>query len=142
LNQNNSNIDKQLQDKFSNFTPVPPTFVWEQIDSKLEAKSKRKRGIIVWSVAASLTVAAISGLMLLMNHNSSNTIQVPVAAVHENASVQKTTQPEVIVPQEEEKINNASAPIQFGGNVTEPASLLNVKALKSLDNALEVVENQ
>jgi len=103
LNQNNSNIDKQLQDKFSNFTPVPPTFVWEQIDSKLEAKSKRKRGIIVWSVAASLTVAAISGLMLLMNHNSSNTIQVPVAAVHENASVQKTTQPEVIVPQEEEK---------------------------------------
>ncbi len=142
MNQNNSNIDKQLQDKFSNFAPVPPAFVWDQLDSKLEAKSKRKRSIIVWSVAASITVAAVSGLMLMMNQSSSINKQMPVSVVRENATIQKTIQPEVIVPQEEEKINNASAPIQFGGNAMEPSSLSNDEGMKAADNALEVVENQ
>lgn len=58
MNQNNSNIDKQLQEKFHNFAPVPPAFVWEEIDTKLNNQNKRKRGMAFWMVAASLTVAA------------------------------------------------------------------------------------
>lgn len=139
MNQNNSNIDQQLQEKFSNFAPAPPAFAWDELNSKLEAKGKRKRGLIVWTVAASLTVAAVSGLMLLINHLDSAQKSVLDTAV--NTQTESNIQPEVNVPQENN--NNTSALPQFGEN-KEHSSKGHVKMNQDKVQELtpEVVENQ
>lgn len=139
MNQNNSNIDQQLQEKFSNFAPAPPAFAWDELNSKLEAKGKRKRGLIVWTVAASLTVAAVSGLMLLINHSDSAQTSVLKTAV--NTQTESNIQPEVNVPQENK--NNTSALPQFGEN-KEHSSQGHVKMNQDQVQELapEVVENQ
>ena len=36
MNNKNPNIDQQLQDKFSEFAPMPAAFAWDQLDAKLD----------------------------------------------------------------------------------------------------------
>ncbi len=103
MNQNNSNIDKQLQEKFSNFAPVPPAFVWDELDSKLDAKNKRKRGLLIWTVAASMTIAAVSSLVFF--NQSNQKAQTTSITNNKGTQVESSIQKSVIVPQNEEKNN-------------------------------------
>lgn len=126
MNQNNSNIDKQLQEKFSNFAPVPPAFVWDELDSKLDAKNNRKRGLLIWSVAASISVAAISGFMFFTQ--SSQTAKSSTAANIKGSQVESSVQTQVVVPQKENQTNvsiaknQSSTGAQFNSNEAgEPA---------------------
>ncbi len=126
MNQNNSNIDKQLQEKFSNFAPVPPAFVWDELDSKLDAKNKRKRGLLIWTVAASMTIAAVSSLVFF--NQSNQKAQTTSITNNKGTQVESSIQKSVIVPQNEEKNNlsTESNPIsvnsQFHSKVVRESS--------------------
>lgn len=57
-----SNIDNQLKEKFSDFSPMQNMLVWSDLESKLDKKDASKRRFAIWTVAATITAIAVSGV--------------------------------------------------------------------------------
>ena len=57
-----SNIDNQLKEKFSDFSPMQNMLVWSDFESKLDKKDASKRRFAIWTVAATITAIAVSGV--------------------------------------------------------------------------------
>ena len=57
-----SNIDNQLKEKFSDFSPMPNMLVWSELESKLDKKDTSKRRFAIWTVAATIAAIAVSGV--------------------------------------------------------------------------------
>ncbi len=62
MKNNGSNIDNQLKEKFSDFSPMPNMLVWSELESKLDNKNDRKRRIAIWSAVAAVSAVVVSGV--------------------------------------------------------------------------------
>ena len=67
----NPNIDQQLQDKFSEFAPMPAAFTWDQLGAKLENKAtKKRRVVLITSIAASSIAVVASSIFYFGGHSN------------------------------------------------------------------------
>jgi hypothetical protein len=70
LNNNQQNIDRIIKEKFENFSPQPPGFIWDNIEANLNEKpavfgTAKVRNIIIFAVSA--IVIILLGWLLLGN---------------------------------------------------------------------------
>ncbi len=70
MNDNQQNIDRIIRDKFENFAPEPPEFIWENIEANLNGKptafdAARVKNIIIFTISA--IVIILLGWLLLGN---------------------------------------------------------------------------
>lgn len=71
MNNKNLNIDQQLQDKLSEFAPMPAAFIWDQLDAKLENKAtKKRRVVLITSIAASTIAVVASSIFYFGGHSN------------------------------------------------------------------------
>jgi hypothetical protein len=108
LNNKNPNIDQQLQDKFSEFAPMPAAFAWDQLDAKLENKASKKRRFVLFTSVAASTVAVVASSIFYFG-GQSNELQ------SENNKIDQV----VIEKSQNNKIDNQNAdksdvPTQIG----------------------------
>lgn len=108
LNNKNPNIDQQLQDKFSEFAPMPAAFAWDQLDAKLENKATKKRRFVLFGSVAASTVAVVASSIFYFG-GQSNELQ------SENNKIDQV----VIEKSQNNKIDNQNAdksdvPTQIG----------------------------
>ena len=65
--RNSKNIDRLFQEKFKDFEASPPPELWENIETKLKGKNKRRKILPIWwktaSVAAILVLFFSIGLL-------------------------------------------------------------------------------
>lgn len=116
MNNKNSNIDQQLQDKFSEFTPMPAAFAWDQLDAKLENKATKKRRFVLFaSVAASAIVVVASSIFYFGGqsnelHSENNKIKNVVIQNNQNKKIANQQVNKINIPTQIEvakKINNS-----------------------------------
>jgi len=74
LNNKNPNIDQQLQNKFSEFAPMPAAFAWDQLDAKLETKATKKRRFVLFTSVAASTIAVVASSVFYFG-GQSNEVQ-------------------------------------------------------------------
>ena len=138
MNNKNPNIDQQLQDKFSEFAPMPAAFAWDQLDAKLETKATKKRRFVLFTSVAASTIAVIASSIFYFG-GQSNELQ------SENNKINNV----VIDKNQNNKIDNKQAnelniPIQTQGNkkITQSNHLQSSVAVsnKSQQN-IEIVTN-
>lgn len=74
MNNKNPNIDQQLQNKFSEFAPMPAAFAWDQLDAKLETKATKKRRFVLFTSVAASTIAVVASSVFYFG-GQSNEVQ-------------------------------------------------------------------
>ncbi len=88
------NIDKLYREGMANYSEAPPTYIWDSIESNLQASKKNKTAIIWWR---SLAAAAITGLIFLSgifwnNNNNENLVTENITSETKNSTILKNTE--------------------------------------------------
>ncbi len=119
MNKKNPNIDQQLQDKFSEFAPMPAVFAWDQLDAKLENKANKKRRFVLFGSVAASTVAVVASSIfyfggqtndLQSENNKNNHVFVPNNGINQ-VDVQQSGK--LNVSSQTEVANNVNHSIQL-----------------------------
>lgn len=116
MNNKNPNIDQQLQDKFSEFTPMPAAFAWDQLDAKLEKKATQKRRFVLYGSVAATAIAVIASSIFYFGGQShelqteNNKINDSVTEKNQNSKIDNIQAHELNVPTQVEvaQIKNQS----------------------------------
>jgi len=70
------NIDRLFQEKFKDFEVAPPEFVWQNIETELQEKKKKRRILPLWfrlsGVAAILVIGMFIGWTFLNDGDNVN----------------------------------------------------------------------
>jgi len=77
-----------LKEKFENFSPEVPTFMWDAVEEKLETRRSKRIGV-VWSSVATVVLIAVSGALFF---NSPDTVPMKnqeVLSIQENSSTKE-----------------------------------------------------
>jgi len=86
LNNNNTNIDKVIRDKFELYTPTPPKHIWAGIEKGLSLKPVipfyKNKKIIAISILA--MVAIIASIVIINRSSLSSSITAPKQSVLNN----------------------------------------------------------
>lgn len=115
MNNQDPNIDQQLQDKFSEFAPMPAAFAWDQLDAKLENKASKKRRLVLFTSVAASTMAVVASSIFYFGGQSNelksenNKINKVVIENNENFKVENQLENKLNIPAQiavEKKINN------------------------------------
>ncbi len=116
MNNKNPNIDQQLQDKFSEFAPMPAAFAWEQLDAKLETKATKKRRFVLFTSVAASTIAVVASSVFYFGgqsnelHSENNKIKNGVIQNNQNNKIDNQQVNKINIPTQIEvakKINNS-----------------------------------
>ncbi|MFP4340503.1 MAG: hypothetical protein ACLFQO_08670 [Cyclobacteriaceae bacterium] len=57
-------IDKLFSDKLKHHQQSPPNFAWDKLETKLDAAHGRKRRVLVWRIAAAVSLLLLGGVSL------------------------------------------------------------------------------
>jgi hypothetical protein len=77
-----------LKEKFENFSPEVPTFMWDAVEEKLETRRSKRIGV-VWSSVATVVLIAVSGALFF---NSPDTVPMKnqeVSSIQDNSSTEE-----------------------------------------------------
>lgn len=77
-----------MKEKFENFSPEVPTFMWDAVEEKLETRRSKRIGV-VWSSVATVVLIAVSGALFF---NSPDTVPMKnqeVSSIQENSSTKE-----------------------------------------------------
>lgn len=77
-----------MKEKFENFSPEVPTFMWDAVEEKLETRRSKRIGV-VWSSVATVVLIAVSGALFF---NSPDTVPMKnqeVLSIQENSSTKE-----------------------------------------------------
>lgn len=116
MNNKNPNIDQQLQDKFSEFAPMPAAFAWDQLDAKLETKATKKRRFVLFTSVAASTIAVVASSIFYFGGHSNelysenNKIKNVVILNNQNNKIDNQQVSKLNIPTQIEvakKINNS-----------------------------------
>lgn len=111
MNNKNPNIDQQLQDKFSEFAPLPAAFIWDQLDAKLDNKSTKKRRFVLFTSVAASTIAVVASSIFYFGRQSNelqsenNKINNVVIENNQNNKIDNQQKNELNIPTQTEVAN-------------------------------------
>ncbi len=104
MNNQDPNIDQQLQDKFSEFAPMPAAFAWDQLDAKLENKASKKRRLVLFTSVAASTIAVVASSIFYFGGQSNelksenNKINKVVIENNQNNKIDNEQKNELNIP--------------------------------------------
>lgn len=105
------NIDRLFQEKFKDFEVTPPDFVWDNIQSRLEEKKKR-RIVPLWFRLSGVAAVLVAGMFVLSPYlgesgdSNSNSVVKGVEGIN---------------PDGTKRIEPTDNPIRPGGKINEEA---------------------
>ena len=89
-----------MQDKFSEFAPMPAAFAWDQLDAKLETKASNKRRFILFTGVAASTIAVVASSIFYFGGQMSTDVKVENTkinnSVEQNSQTNKITNKDVV----------------------------------------------
>jgi hypothetical protein len=118
LNNKNPNIDQQLQDKFSEYAPMPVAFAWDQLDAKLEYKATKKRRFVLFTSVAASTIAVVASTIFYFGGQSNelqsenNKINHVVIEKNENNKIDNQQVDKLNIPTQTEVAEKINASMQ------------------------------
>lgn len=62
---NKKNIDRLFQEKFKDFEVAPPDFIWQNLETQLEEKKKKRKSIPIWLRYSGVAAVLIMGMFIL-----------------------------------------------------------------------------
>jgi len=74
-----------LKEKFENFSPEVPTFMWDAVEEKLEARRSKRIGV-VWSSVATVVLIAVSGALFFSSPDTVPMKNQEISSIKENSS--------------------------------------------------------
>ncbi len=99
MEKKHHNIDDLFNDKLTNFEVEPPAYVWDNIQSKLDAKGTKKRFVLWFSIAASIALIVSFGAGYIISDIQTN---------RTNRSISKNTNLENEAVQENSELNQST----------------------------------
>ena len=118
MNNKYPNIDQQLQDKFSEYAPMPVAFAWDQLDAKLENKATKKRRFILFTTVAASTIAVVASTIFYFGGQSNelqsenNKINHVVVEKNENNKIDNQQVDKLNIPTQTEVAEKINASMQ------------------------------
>lgn len=74
-----------MKEKFENFSPEVPTFMWDAVEEKLETRRSKRIGV-VWSSVATVVLIAVSGALFFSSPDTVPMKNQEISSVKENSS--------------------------------------------------------